>query len=143
MILSCQNLSKAFNEKPILKDVSFHIEEHDKAAIVGINGVGKTTLLRIIVGELPADSGIVTLKKEASFGYLAQNQNVNSENTIYEELLSVKAPVIAMEKQLREKMCIRDSCWPLPLQLPGQALSYCSDPVRLPLQLQRSLFQGL
>ena len=102
MILSCQNLSKAFNEKPILKEVSFHIEEHDKAAIVGINGVGKTTLLRIIVGELPADSGIVTLKKEASFGYLAQNQNVNSENTIYEELLSVKAPVIAMEKQLRE-----------------------------------------
>lgn len=102
MILSCQNLSKAFNEKPILKDVSFHIEEHDKAAIVGINGVGKTTLLRIIVGELTADSGIVTLKKEASFGYLAQNQNVNSENTIYEELLSVKAPVIAMEKQLRE-----------------------------------------
>ena len=102
MILSCQNLSKAFNEKPILKDVSFHIEEHDKAAIVGINGVGKTTLLRIIVGELPADSGIVTLKKETSFGYLAQNQNVNSENTIYEELLSVKAPVIAMEKQLRE-----------------------------------------
>lgn len=102
MILSCQNLSKAFNEKPILKDVSFHIEEHDKAAIVGINGVGKTTLLRIIVGELPADSGIVTLKKEASFGYLAQNQNVNSENTTYEELLSVKAPVIAMEKQLRE-----------------------------------------
>ena len=102
MILSCQNLSKAFNEQPILKDVSFHIEEHDKAAIVGINGVGKTTLLRIIVGELPADSGIVTLKKEASFGYLAQNQNVNSENTIYEELLSVKAPVIAMEKQLRE-----------------------------------------
>ena len=102
MILSCQNLSKAFNEKPILKDVSFHIEEHDKAAIVGINGVGKTTLLRIIVGELPADSGIVTLKKEASFGYLAQNQNVNSENSIYEELLSVKAPVIAMEKQLRE-----------------------------------------
>lgn len=102
MILSCQNLAKAFNEKPILKDVSFHIEEHDKAAIVGINGVGKTTLLRIIVGELPADSGIVTLKKEASFGYLAQNQNVNSENTIYEELLSVKAPVIAMEKQLRE-----------------------------------------
>ncbi len=102
MILSCQNISKAFNEKTILKDVSFHIEEHDKAAIVGINGVGKTTLLRIIVGELPADSGIVTLKKESSFGYLAQNQNVNSENTIYEELLSVKAPVIAMEKQLRD-----------------------------------------
>ena len=62
MILSCQNIAKAFNEKSILKDVSFHIEDHDKAAIVGINGAGKTTLLRIITGELSADTGIVTLE---------------------------------------------------------------------------------
>ena len=102
MILSCQNISKSFNEKSILNDVSFHIEDHDKAAIVGINGAGKTTLLRIITGEITADTGIVTLAKGKSFGYLAQNQNVNSENTIYDELLSVKAGVIALEKQLRE-----------------------------------------
>ena len=102
MILSCQNISKSFNEKSILNDVSFHIEDHDKAAIVGINGAGKTTLLRIITGEMTADTGIVTLAKGKSFGYLAQNQNVNSENTIYDELLSVKAGVIALEKQLRE-----------------------------------------
>lgn len=102
MILSCQNIAKAFNEKVILKDVSFHIEDHDKAAIVGINGAGKTTLLRIIIGEIPADSGITTLAKGKTLGYLAQNQNVNSENTIYDELLSVKADVIALEKQLRE-----------------------------------------
>ena len=102
MILSCQNISKSFNEKSILNDVSFHIEDHDKAAIVGINGAGKTTLLRIITGEMTADTGIVTLAKGKSFGYLAQNQNVNSENTIYDELLSVKADVIALEKQLRE-----------------------------------------
>lgn len=102
MILSCQNIVKAFNEKSILKDVSFHVEDHDKAAVVGINGAGKTTLLRIIIGELSADSGIVTLAKGKTFGYLAQNQNVNSENTIYDELLSVKADVIALEKQIRE-----------------------------------------
>ncbi len=102
MILSCQNISKAFNEKSILRDVSFHIEDHDKVAIVGINGAGKTTLLRIIIGEMPADSGIVTLAKGKTLGYLAQNQNVSSENTIYDELLSVKADVIALEKQIRE-----------------------------------------
>ncbi|MGN0377243.1 MAG: ribosomal protection-like ABC-F family protein [Suilimivivens sp.] len=102
MILSCQNISKAFNEKNILKDVSFHIEDYDKAAIVGINGAGKTTLLRIIIGEMIPDSGIVTLAKGKTLGYLAQNQNVNSENTIYDELLSVKADVITLEKQLRE-----------------------------------------
>ena len=102
MILSCQNVSKAFNEKSILKDISFHIEDYDKAAIVGINGVGKTTLLRIIVGELSADEGIVTLAKGKTMGYLAQNQAVNSNNTIYDELLSVKADIIALEKQIRE-----------------------------------------
>ncbi len=102
MILSCQNVSKAFHEKSILKDISFHIEDYDKAAIVGINGVGKTTLLRIIVGELNADDGIVTLSKGKTMGYLAQNQAVNSDNTIYDELLSVKADIIALEKQIRE-----------------------------------------
>lgn len=102
MILSCQNLSKAFNEQPILCNVSFHIEDYDKAAIVGINGAGKTTLLRIIVGEQSADDGIVTLAKGKTLGYLAQNQDVNSANTIYDELLSVKADVIAMEQKIRE-----------------------------------------
>jgi len=102
MILSCQNVSKAFSEKSILKDISFHIEDYDKAAIVGINGVGKTTLLRIIVGELSADEGVVTLAKGKTMGYLAQNQAVNSNNTIYDELLSVKADIIALEKQIRE-----------------------------------------
>lgn len=102
MILSCQNIAKAFGEKSILKDVTFHIEDHDKAAIVGINGAGKTTLLRIITGEVAADTGVVALAKGKSFGYLAQNQNVNSENTIYEELLSARADVTTLEKQLRE-----------------------------------------
>lgn len=102
MILSCQNISKAFNEKRILTDVSFHIEDYDKAAIIGINGAGKTTLLRIIVGEQSADGGIVTLAKGKTCGYLAQNQNVDSKNTLFDELLSVKADIIALEQQIRE-----------------------------------------
>ena len=61
MILACQNVSKAFGTEEILKNVSFHIEENEKAGIVGINGAGKTTLLRIIMGELPADTGEVVL----------------------------------------------------------------------------------
>ena len=100
MILSCQNISKTFNDIHILKDVSFHMEDHDRTAIVGINGAGKTTLLRIIVGEQTADTGIVALTKGKTWGYLAQNQAVNSENTIYDELLSVKADIIALEQQI-------------------------------------------
>ena len=102
MILSCQNISKAFGEQPVLCNVSFHIEDYDKAAIVGINGAGKTTLLRIIVGEQSADEGVVSLAKGKTLGYLAQNQDVDSENTIYDELLSVKADIIEMERQIRQ-----------------------------------------
>lgn len=101
MILSCQNISKAFNEKQILQNVSFHIEDYDKAAIVGINGAGKTTLLKIIVGQMAADDGLVTLSKGKTLGYLAQHQDITTENTIYEELLSVKKEVIALEEQIR------------------------------------------
>ena len=102
MILSCANISKEFVEKKVLKDVSFHIEDHEKAAIVGINGAGKTTLLRIIVGEMKPDEGLVTLAKDKTFGYLAQNNIVTSENTIYEELLSVKKDLLAIEANMRK-----------------------------------------
>ena len=102
MILSCQNISKAFNEETILKGVSFHIEDYEKAAIVGINGAGKTTLLRIIVGELTPDEGLITLSRGKTFGYLSQNQNVNSDNTLYDEMRGSKADVIALEEKIRE-----------------------------------------
>ena len=102
MILSCSNICKSFGSEDILKNVSFHIEEHEKAAIVGINGAGKSTLLKIIVGELPADSGEVVISRGKTFGYLAQNQDLLSHRTIYDELLEVKRPVIEMEEKLRE-----------------------------------------
>lgn len=102
MILSCQNISKAFVENQVLKNVSFHIEDHEKAAIVGINGAGKTTLLRIIVGEMTPDDGQVVLAKDKTLGYLAQNSNVDTSHTIYEELLSVKADLLRLEEKIRE-----------------------------------------
>ena len=101
MILSCSHIDKAFGAKNILKDVSFHVEEREKAAIVGINGAGKSTLLKIIMKQLSADSGEVTLSKGASIGYLAQHEAVSSEHTIYEELLEVKKDIIEMENKIR------------------------------------------
>lgn len=102
MILSCQNISKAFLEQQVLKGASFHIEDYEKAAIIGINGAGKTTLLRIIVGEMEADEGSVILSKGKTFGYLSQHQSVDSANTIFEELLSTKQECIDLENSIRD-----------------------------------------
>ena len=101
MILSCSNISKAFGTEEILKHVSFHVEDHEKAAIVGINGAGKSTLLKIIVGELAADEGSVTITKGKTLGYLAQHQDLHSQTTIYDSLLEVKRPILEMEQQIR------------------------------------------
>ena len=101
MILSCQGISKSFGEKVILEDASFHIEEREKAALIGNNGAGKTTLLRIIMNELHADSGQVVLMKDKQIGYLAQYQDVQGHRTVYEELLSTKQYIIDMEERMR------------------------------------------
>ncbi len=101
MILACNRISKSFGTDQILSEVSFHIEDHEKAAIVGINGAGKSTLLKIIVGELAADSGDVVLSRGKSLGYLAQHQDLESGRSIYEELREVKRPIIEMEQQIR------------------------------------------
>lgn len=110
MILSCQNITKTFIEDTILSNVSFHIEDYEKAAVVGINGAGKTTLLRIIVGELTPDSGQVVLSKGRTLGYLAQNAGLQSDNTIYDELLLVKKNLITLEQQIREtELAMKDA----------------------------------
>ena len=90
MILSCNNISKAFGTDSILEHVSFHIEEREKAAIVGINGAGKTTLFKIIAGQMGADEGDVVISRGKTLGYLAQHQDISSDNTIYDELMEVK-----------------------------------------------------
>ena len=101
MILSCQGISKSFGEKVILEDASFHIEEREKAALIGNNGAGKTTLLRIIMEEIHADAGQVVLAKDKRIGYLAQYQDVQGHLSVYEELLSTKQYIIDMEERLR------------------------------------------
>ncbi|MEE0627165.1 MAG: ABC-F family ATP-binding cassette domain-containing protein [Lachnospiraceae bacterium] len=101
MILACHGISKAFEEKIIVDNGSFHIEDHEKVALVGPNGAGKSTILKMIVGELPTDSGNVILTRGKTLGYLAQHQNMNSSNSIYDEVKSAKAHLIAMEEQLR------------------------------------------
>ena len=101
MILACQNINKAFGTNVILKDASFHIEEKEKAAMVGINGAGKSTLLKIIMKQIPADSGEVILAKDRTIGYLAQHEAVSSGNTIYEELLEVKQDIFELERHIR------------------------------------------
>lgn len=102
MILACHHISKSFGTDVILNDISFHIEEHEKAAIVGINGAGKSTLLKIIMEEIFPDSGDVTLSKGKTIGYLAQHHSRDSHRTIYEELLDVKKDVIAIEERMAE-----------------------------------------
>lgn len=101
MILSCQNISKSFGTDEILKNVSFHIEENEKAAVVGINGAGKSTLLKIIMQQETADEGEVVLAKEKNIGYLSQHQDISGNNTIYEEVLDSKRHIIEMEEKLR------------------------------------------
>lgn len=102
MILACQNISKAFGENIVLKNASFHIEEREKAAIVGINGAGKSTLLKIIMNELPADEGQTVITKGKTIGYLAQHQEMESGNTIFRELLTVKQDVLELEARMRQ-----------------------------------------
>ncbi|MDY4195137.1 MAG: ABC-F family ATP-binding cassette domain-containing protein [Bariatricus sp.] len=101
MILACHNLTKSFGEQVIVNKGSFHIEDREKAALVGLNGAGKSTILKMIVGELNSDDGDVILTKGKTMGYLAQHQDLMSGNTIYEEVRTAKSEIIEMERQIR------------------------------------------
>ena len=100
MVLSVQHISKSFLEVPVLSDVTFHLEKGDRAAIVGINGAGKSTLLKIMIGEMKPDEGSVSFARETTIGYLAQNQDLGFDGTIYEELLTVKKDMVELEKKI-------------------------------------------
>lgn len=102
MILSCQNINKSFGTNKILEQVSFHIEEREKTALVGANGTGKSTLLKIIAGQMSLDSGKITIAKTKTMGYLEQHQEMFENRSIYEELLEIKRPIIELEERIRE-----------------------------------------
>lgn len=101
MILACHNINKSFGDQVIVNDGSFHIEDREKVALIGLNGAGKSTILKMIVGEIPLDSGNVVLTKGKTLGYLAQHQDLSGGNTIYEEVRTAKAEIIELEKQIR------------------------------------------
>ena len=102
MILSCYEIKKSFGDKEVLRDITFHINEHEKVAMIGNNGAGKTTLFHIIQKELEPDDGVISIKKDATVGYLAQVQNYKDDRTIMEELLDAKRDVIEMEERIRQ-----------------------------------------
>ena len=101
MILACHNIEKSFGDRVIVHEGSFHIEEREKAALVGINGAGKSTILKMIMNEEPLDGGDIILAKGKTIGYLAQHQNMIPGGTIYEEVRSAKADIIEMEQRIR------------------------------------------
>ena len=102
IVLSCNNLYKSFGIDSILENICFTVNEGDKVGIIGVNGTGKTTLMKIISGEYGYDQGDIYTSKDCEIGYLEQNTNFYSNNTILEEVLEVFKPLIDMENYLRE-----------------------------------------
>lgn len=101
IVLSCNNLNKSFGIDSILENVSFTVNEGDKVGIIGVNGTGKTTLFKVISGIYGYDSGDIYTSKDCEIGYLEQNTNFHSNNTIFEEVLEVFKDLIDMESYLR------------------------------------------
>ena len=101
MVLSADHIEKSFGERRLIKDASFHIDDKDKYALVGINGVGKTTLLKLLVGDEPADSGRVIIGKDTDIGYLPQQLGYHSEKTIFDELYEVRSDILEQEAELK------------------------------------------
>ncbi len=102
MVLSLNNVSLSFGENQILNNISFLLNEGEKCALIGDNGTGKSSLLKLITGEYTKDSGDIVLKKDATIGYVAQNQDINSEKTVMEELLDCKKDLIEYENRIRQ-----------------------------------------
>ena len=102
MLLNVSHIYKSFGEDSIIKDATFTVDEGSKVAIVGNNGTGKSTLLKIIMGELPADDGEVTLKKDATMGYLAQYQEDAFGSNILDTVLGAREDLLSMEKKLSD-----------------------------------------
>ena len=102
MLISCHHIKKAFGTDQIIKDAVLTVDTHEKMAVVGVNGAGKTTLLRMIIGELQPDEGQVVIARDASVGYLAQQNMTEGELTIYEEVAKVRRDIFQAEEKIRD-----------------------------------------
>lgn len=110
MILSCNQISKAFAEDIVLEAATFGIEEREKIAIVGLNGAGKTTLLKIIIGEMAADSGEIVISKNKSLGYLAQHSRAKLTSEIYQEVYHSRMDIIELQHKISKMEREMDLC---------------------------------
>ena len=100
IILSANGITKAYGTDVILKDISFHINAGDRVGLIGLNGAGKTTLLNILSGDLDADSGNVFVSNDTVIGYLRQNDDFTSENTVIEEIDGIFTELHRMEREM-------------------------------------------
>ena len=102
MLIECSNIKKSFQGIDLLKDISFKVDDHDKIAIIGVNGAGKTTILNILIGEESYDSGDLFKSRDLNIGYLKQHHDLDMNKTIYECALEVFASLIQIENRMRE-----------------------------------------
>lgn len=112
MLITLQNINKSFLDKSILKGVNLTVNEKDRIGLLGINGVGKTTLLNIISGTLEYDEGTLSTKPNIRIGYLKQNEALDTANTLREEIQNALKLAFDTRKQLEEiskKMSVASS----------------------------------
>lgn len=101
IVLACSKISMSFGVNKILDDVALNIQKNEKVGLVGANGAGKSTLFKIISGKLQQDSGDIYLAKGCRVGYLEQDSGLDSENTIWDELISIYSGLIQMEHRIK------------------------------------------
>lgn len=102
IILSCKDIKKSYGIDVIIENISFTVQENDKVGIVGVNGAGKSTLFKIITGRLEKDEGDLFIGKNIRIGYMSQDFNFESDNTIWDEMLTVFGPLIELEKSIAD-----------------------------------------
>lgn len=102
ILMNLSKIKKAFGTDVLFEDVSFSVDEHDKIGFVGANGVGKTTLFRLMLGEMAADGGEIFKNNRTNIGYMEQQTHLSSSRTVYDELLTVFSHLEEMERELSD-----------------------------------------
>ncbi|MEG0049712.1 MAG: ABC-F family ATP-binding cassette domain-containing protein [Clostridia bacterium] len=123
ILISVQNVQKSFGTHEVLQDVSFSLQKGEKMGLVGVNGCGKTTLLKMITGEMQPDGGMIHKGKDLRIGYLAQVDDIALTDTVWGALLRVFEEVIGMETRLRElesELAVHSGNEELTLRLSGE-----------------------